>query len=114
MKFHIALVNGPIFLVLKQILISLGCEVVHELVDANGHEADVVITNNIVLAQTMMKETENTIIMLTYLSSEEQLQAEGFASRASGRVRPVWLLGEKDSSHGLMFTITDVMKGRAE
>ena len=80
---------NPIDTALRAIVgAGFGAETVEQLV--NGEvEADIAVTNRIAAALKMLKETEQTSILLGYFGREEKVEAIAFASRYPNRVTAV-------------------------
>ena len=103
-----------IALVISLIVKSVGAILVDKLTDKQEVEADIAVVNTIEEALTFLKETENTIVFLSYLGNTQKQEALAFASRFSQRVKAgplVEAMGEENLMITLMCTITEMEKG---
>lgn len=100
-------------LVISLIVKSVGAILVDKLIDEQEVEADIAVVNTVEEALTFLKETENTIVFLSYLGNTQKQEALAFASRFE-RVKAgplVEAMGEENLMITLMCTITEMEKG---
>ena len=86
--------NNPISMVLKLVLKNFGAEPVEQLVNGDA-EADIAITNSLIDALRMIKETEKTSIVIAYFKNSDGEEARALAERFPGRVSAAPYVGRE-------------------
>ncbi|MEK7560671.1 MAG: hypothetical protein AAB539_01815 [Patescibacteria group bacterium] len=76
--------GGPLSRAVKGI--SFGAKIADHLCDGEK-EADIAVTDSIGAALRIVKETEQTIIVVVYFDTEQRKQALAFAARVPNRTR---------------------------
>ncbi len=92
---------NPVQRVLAQVVTSFGAQIVDQLVNGES-EAQIGVTNSVADALRMVKETEQTTILVCYLYSSEKESAQAFAARFPGRIFAVSFIGTSEEESGVV------------
>jgi len=109
--------SNPVAMAISLIAKSAGSVLADQLVDDQGNEADIAVTNKVETTLRLLKETKNTIVFLGYLYSSEfcasKEEALAFAARFPERVKAgpfIEATGEENLLTTLMNTIKEMGK----
>ena len=89
---------NPIKMAIEQIAKAFGAEVWPELLKGE-EEAWLAVTNSANKALEILKETENTIILIGYLRKDDGEKAEALAGRFPGRVIPAGYIEDAENKN---------------
>jgi hypothetical protein len=72
---------------------AFGATPIDQLVDAQNTEATLAVTDSVTTALRWLKETERTIVLISYFYASDQESFEAFARRYPNRVRVLSYIG---------------------
>lgn len=105
--------TNPIAMAIAMIAKASNAVIVDKLVNEDEIEADIAIVNSVEAALRATKETEHTIVFLTYFDKSQEAESRALAARLPERVKAGPLVereGEENVATALMRTIVEMGK----
>ena len=110
--------TNPVAMAIGKIVELPGGMIVDQLVDDQDLEADIAVTNRVETALRILKETENTRVLLGYMGSTgwcaSKAEADAFAARFPERVKSCSFIGGKDEGNLVLDIMGAIAQTRKE
>ena len=105
--------TNPVAMAIGQIVKVAGGVIVDKLIDDQEVEVDIAMVNSVEAALRLIKETEKTLVFLTYFGKRQEHEVVAFAARFPERVKAAPLIegeGEENLLVRFMKTIAEMGK----